>query len=251
MPPPAPSARDKTPRFPGELIRHGGWRSSRCTLSDRDGPERRGERGGTVSPAAVRPWGRKWGQASAKRRRHRRPHPGDQGELDEGGWTSNGQRYSRWRAVAQDETVREMVGQRRRPTPAAQQVCRTLLTGLPAGPRGRLTAPRQRDGAAPRARLPGVAHRPRRSRQNRWEPAPRPPRQRERRLPGGTSAGPAPRCVAASGPMAHPGRPRGPLWSAPESRHERRQRGERGAAMTGTERAAARAGRPGERHPLA
>ena len=197
MPPPAPSERDKHPRFPGEIIRHGGGLSYRFTLSSRAVPERRCERGGTVSPAAVRPWGRKLGQASAKRLRHRRPHPGDQWDREEGCLTSNGPRHSRWRAVAQDEKVLEIVVQSRRHTPAAQQCCRTLLQGLPSGPRGLITDTLQRVGAAQREILPGVAHRQRRSRKNRCETAPRPPRQRERRLPGGTSAGHAPRCLAA------------------------------------------------------
>jgi hypothetical protein len=56
MPPPADPARDTNPRLPGAMLRHGGWLSSRCTLSSRDGQALLGARGLPVSREAIRPW---------------------------------------------------------------------------------------------------------------------------------------------------------------------------------------------------
>jgi putative transposase len=99
MTPPADPARDKHHRFPGEIISHGVWLSSRFTLSDRDVQELLCERGITVSHEGVRQWRRKCGQDDANRLRRRRPQPGENWHLDEVFLTINGQRHSLWRAV--------------------------------------------------------------------------------------------------------------------------------------------------------
>jgi putative transposase len=128
--------------------------------------------------------------------------------------------------------------QSRRNKQAAKKFFRTLLQGLQYVPRVIMTDKLKRDGAAKRERLPGVAPRQSRSRKNRCEHAHRPPRQRERRMQGFTSAGHAQRCLSAYGPMAQHCHPRRHRLSAPEYRQEMRQRFESWAAMTGTERAA-------------
>ena len=57
-------------------------------------------------------------------------------------------------------------------------------------------------GAATRGLLPGVAHRPHRSRNNRAENAHQPTCQRARRMQRWQSSGQAPRCLSACGPRA-------------------------------------------------
>jgi hypothetical protein len=106
------------------------------------------------------------------------------------------------------------------------------------------------DGAAKGERLPGVEHRRSRDLKNRCEHAHRPTRQRVYRMQGLKSAGHAQRLLSTYGPMAQHFRPRRPLWSAAASRQEMRKRFASWAAITGTKRAASRAGRTGKRHSL-
>src|SRR5262245_51852412 len=54
MTPPTEAARYKNHRFPGEIISHGGWLSSRFPLSDRDVQELLFERGIEVTHEAIR-----------------------------------------------------------------------------------------------------------------------------------------------------------------------------------------------------
>jgi len=81
---PAPNSRSQNHRFPGEIIRHAGWRYFRCCLSFRDVEELRLERGVMVTYEALRTWSRKFGQQYVKQLRRRRPRPGDKGHRDEG-----------------------------------------------------------------------------------------------------------------------------------------------------------------------
>src|SRR5262245_48949707 len=74
---PADTKRYKHHRFPGAIISHGVWLSSRFTLSYRDVQELLFERGITVSHEAIHQWCHKFGQGYANQRRHRRPQPGD------------------------------------------------------------------------------------------------------------------------------------------------------------------------------
>jgi putative transposase len=239
MPPPATPERDKHPRVPADLMRHGLWLYYRCGLSSRDVAERLCVRGVRVTYAAIRKWCRTFGHAYANQLRRWRPRPGDKGHVDEVCLTLHGARPALWRAVDQDGNGLALLGQRRRNTPAAPQCFRTLLKGLPYVPRVLITAKLKSEGAAQREMLPGVAPRQHRSRHNRAEHSHQPTRQRERRMQGLTSAGHAQRFLAAYGPIAHHFRPRRPRLSAPGDRQEMPQRVPIWAESTGTERAAA------------
>ena len=146
---------DKRHRCPAAISSHCVGRSFRCSLSSRDVQELMAERGGIVSHAAVRYWGRKFGQGSAKQLRRRRPQPGAKGHLDEAFLPINGARYSLGRAVDQDDTVLDILGPSRRNQPAAKQCCKKLRKGLPYVPRVRITDTLQSDAAAKREVLPG------------------------------------------------------------------------------------------------
>jgi putative transposase len=193
-----------------------------------------------VTDEALRQWGRPFGHASAPQRRHRRPQPGDQGPLDEGCLPLHAARHSLWRAVDQAGARLDILGQRRRHKAAAKQLFRTRLQGVRDVPRLIITDHLNRDGAATRELLPGVDHRQPRDLNHRAVNLHPPTRQRERRLPGFNSPGQAQRCLSADGPMAPHVRPRRHLRSAPELRHERRQRFQRWGEITGTVMAASR-----------
>jgi putative transposase len=203
MPPPADTERYKHHRFPSDILSHGVWLSSRFLLSERDVPELLCERGIAVTHEAIRPWGRKFGQAYATQRKRRRPRTGDTWHLDEVWLTMHGKRHDLWRAVDQDDHVLDTLMQSRRSKQAAKKFLRTLLTGLPYVPRVRITEKRKSDGAAQRERLPGVEHRQSRSLNNHCEHSHRPTRQREERMQGLKSVGHAPRFVSAYGPIPH------------------------------------------------
>jgi putative transposase len=149
----------------------------------------------------MRPWGLTCGPDVAHQLRRRQPRPGDTWHLDAVFRTINGARHDLWRAVAQDGTGRDSLGQPRRPKKAATQCCRTLLNGCHDVPRVRVTAQLKRDGAAKRA-----------------DHAPQPTRQRDGRLQRCTSPGHALRCLSVSGPIAHYCRPRRHLFPAPAYR---------------------------------
>jgi len=166
MTPPATSERYKNHRFPGEIIRHGGWLYSRFTLSSRDVQEVLFERGITVSHEAIRKWCRKFGQQYAHHLHHRRPRPGDKWYLDEVFLTIHGERHDLWRAVDQHDNVLDILVQRRRNKRAAKKCFRKLLKGLLYVPRVIMTDTLKSYGAAKREMLPGVEHRQSRSRNN-------------------------------------------------------------------------------------
>jgi putative transposase len=195
------------------------------------------ERGIDVTPAAIRHWCRKFGQAYANQLKRRRAQPGEKWHLDEVFLTIHGKRHSLWRAVDQDGHVLDILVQGRRTTHAANKFFRKLRKGLPYVPRVIITDKLKSDGAAKREILPGVAHRQRRSLNNRCEHSHRPPRQREYRMQGFTSAGHAPRFLSAYGPIAQHCRPRRHLWSAAAYRQEMKNRFASWAEIAGTERA--------------
>ena len=238
MTPPADTARYKNHRFPGEIISHGVWLSSRFTLSSRDVQALLFERGIDVSHEAIRQWCRKFGQDDANRLRRRRPQPGDKWYLDAVFLTINGKRHSLWRAVDQDENVLDILVQSRRNKQAAKKCFRTLLKGCQYVPRVIITDKLKSDGAAKREILPGVAHRQSRYLNNRCENSHRPTRHRAYRMQGFKSAGHAQRFLSVYGPIARHFRPRRHLLSASEYREEMRNRFARWAVITGTERAA-------------
>jgi len=135
MTPPADTERDKNHRFPGEILSHGGWLSSRFPLSYRDVEELLFERGLPVAHAAIRQWGPQCGQDYARRLRRRRPQPGDTWHLDEVFLTIYGERHYLGRAVDQDEHVLDLLGQSRRTKHAAKKFFRKLLKGWQYVPR--------------------------------------------------------------------------------------------------------------------
>jgi putative transposase len=239
------------PRFPAESISHAVWLYVRFCLSYRDVEELRCARGMIVTYEAMRKWCRQFGQSYAKELRQRRPRPGDTWHLDEVCLTITGERYDLWRAVDQDGSVLDILVQSRRHKKAAQQFFRKRLRGLMYVPRLILTDQLNSDGAAKQERLPEVAHRQRRSLNNRCAPSHRPTRQRDRRLPGCKSPGHAQRCLSAYGPIAQHCRPRQHRLSASADRHEMRHRFESWAEITGTERATYEAGRTRIAYPCA
>jgi putative transposase len=218
MTPLADIARYKNHRFPGEIISHGVWLYYRFTLSYRDVEELLFERGVTVSHEAVRQWCQKCGQAYANQLRRRRPRPGDKWHLDEVFVTVNGERHYLWRAVDQDDNVLDIPVQRRRNKGAAKKFFRQLLKGLTYVPRVIITDKLKSYGAAKREILPGVEHRQSRHLNNRCENSHRPTRQREWRMQGFKSPGPAQRFLSAYGPIAQHFRPRRHLLSASDYR---------------------------------
>jgi putative transposase len=195
-------------------------------------------RGIDVTYEAIRQWCRKFGQEYANRLRRCRPRPGDKWHMDEVFLTINSQRHYLWRAVDQDDTVLDILVQRRRKKQAAKKFFRKLLKGLPYVPRVVITDQLKSYGAAKREVLPGVADRQSRYLNNRCENSHRPTRQREYRMQGFKSAGHAQRFLSAYGPIAQHFRSGRHLLAAPEYRHEMRQRFERWADVTGTEWAA-------------
>jgi putative transposase len=251
MTPPANTVRYKNHHFPGEIISHGVWLYYRFTLSYRDVQELLFERGMTVSHEAVRQWCREFGQDDAHRLRRRRPQPGDKWHLDEVFLTIHGERHDLWRAIDQDYNVLDMLVQSRRNQQAAKKFFRKLLKGLTSVPRVIITDQLKSYGAAKREILPGVEHRQSRYLNNRCEHSHRPTRQREYRMQGFKSAGHAQRFLSAYGPIAQHFRPRRHVLSAVEYREEIRSRFGSWAEGTGTERAAERVSRTGERHLLA
>jgi len=202
----APS--DTRQRFPPEISAHAVWRSCRFARSDRDVAALLAARGVIVTDEAVRQWCRTCGQQYAHALRRRRPRPGDTWHSDEVFVLINGVPHSLWRAVDQDGNILDILVQRRRNKQAAREFFRRLLTDRASVPRVIITDKRARCGAARRAVRPSVAHRRHKGRHNRAEHAHQPTRERARRRRRCESPGHAQRCLAASGPLAAPCRPR-------------------------------------------
>ena len=148
--------------------------------------------------------------------------------------TINGERHDLWRAVDQDGNGLDIPVQRRREKIAAKKFFRKLLKGLTYMPRVLITDQLKSYGAARRESLPRVEHRQHRSLNNRAEHSHQPTRQRERRLQGFKSSGPAQRLLAAYGPIASHCRPRRHLLTAPKYRQEMAHRFQTWRGITGT-----------------
>jgi putative transposase len=148
----------KNHRFPAEIISHAIGLYFRFCLSFRDVEEIGLGRGVVIPYEAVRKWCRKFGQADAHPLRRRRPRPGEKWHMDEVFVTSKGEHHYLWRAVAQEGTVLDILGQPRREKNAAQKFFRTLLKGLTYVLRVIVTEKLQGYGAAKREILPGVEH---------------------------------------------------------------------------------------------
>ena len=112
--------------FPPEIIQHAIWLYLRFTLSYRDVEELLAERGLDISYETVRRWVLKFGPATARRLRQRRPRPSNRWHLDEMVVRIAGERLYLWRAVDDEGEVLDMV-QRRRDTRSALRLMRKLL----------------------------------------------------------------------------------------------------------------------------
>ena len=219
-----------------EIINHGVWLYFRFCLSYRDVEELLFARGIIVSYEAIRKWCRKFGQQYANQLRHRRPQPGDKWHLDEVFLTIHDKRHYLWRAVDQDGHALDILVQRRRNKTAAKKFFRKLLKGCQYVPRVIVTDQLKSYAAAKREILPSIEQRQHRYFNNRAENSHQPTRQRERRLQGFKSPGHAQRLLSAYGPVAQRFRPRRHLLTAPEYRHEMRQRCQMWGETTGTVR---------------
>ena len=169
-------------RFLPEIIAHAVWLYRRLSLSFREVEEMLAERGVIVSYEAVRQWCLKFGQAFAKRLRHRRGQCGDTWHLDEVFIRIGSARYYLWRAVDRDEEVFGILVQKRRNTHAAKRFFRKLLKGLCYVPNKLVTDKLRSYGAARRTMLPSVTHCTTQYANNRAEVSHQPTRQRERQM---------------------------------------------------------------------
>ncbi len=187
-----------------------------------------------LTDETVRQWCRTFGQGDANARRRRRPRPGATWQLAAVFVQMNGTQHDRWRAVAQDGHVRDILVQSRRNKAAAKQVCRTRRKGLASVPRVVSTDTLARDDAARRARLPSVEHRRHNGLNTRAEHAHHPTRERERRMRRFKSPGHARRFLAAYGPSASHCRPRRHRRTAAGYRPTRAARVAAWRVVTGT-----------------
>ena len=144
-----------------------------------------------VSYEAIRQWCRTFGHADVNQLRRRHPRPGDTWHLDAVLLTIHGTRHDLGRAVDQEGTVLDMLGQRRRSKIAVKTFFRKLLKGCQDVPRVIVTDERKRYNASKQEVLPGVEHRQYRYVNNRAEHSHQPTRQRERRLQDFKSPGQA------------------------------------------------------------
>lgn len=93
------------------------------------------ERGVDVSHEAIQLWTLKFGGEYARRLRHRRGRCGDTWHLDECFVKIAGEQVYLWRAVDQEDEVRDILVKKRRNAKAAKRFFRKLLKGLRYAPR--------------------------------------------------------------------------------------------------------------------
>jgi putative transposase len=118
----------------------------------------------------------------ARKRRRRRPKPGDTWHLGEVYLRINGELHYLWRAVDQHGVVLDILVQERRNGSAAKRFFKRLLAGLKYKPRKIVTDGLRSYGVASRDLLPDVRHRTSRYLNNRAENSHRPTRRRERQM---------------------------------------------------------------------
>src|SRR6266700_4710033 len=198
----ANTERYKHHRFPGEIISHGVWLSSRFPLRHRDVQELLCERGIDVTHEVIRQWCLKFGQDYANQLKRRRAQPGDKWYLDEVFLTINGELHYLWRAVDQDGNVLDILVQSRRNKKAAKRFFRKLLKGQHYVPRVIITDKLKSYGAAKRELLPGVEHRQHKGLNNLAENSHQPTRLREKKMRRFKSAKHTQRFLSAFGPIA-------------------------------------------------
>jgi putative transposase len=96
-------------RFPAEIISHAIWLYHVFSLSLRDVELILAERGITVTHESIRQWGLRFGADFARKRRRRRPKPGDTWHLDEVFLRINDVLHYLWRAVDQHGVVLDIL----------------------------------------------------------------------------------------------------------------------------------------------
>jgi putative transposase len=190
-------------RFPAEVISHAIWLYFRFPLSLRMVEEMLAARGIEVSHETVRQWALKFGHSFATQIRRRRPAPGDKWPLDEVVITMSGRKHGLWRAVDQPGAVLDLLVQSRRNAKAAKRWLWTLHKKQGMAPRVMITDTLARYGAAKRAIMPGVDHRPHRGWTNRTENSHQPTRRRERIMKRFKSAGQAQRFLSVHDQVAN------------------------------------------------
>ena len=114
-------------RFHLDIIRRAVWMYFRFNLSFRDVEELMIERGVDVSYETIRRWVDKFGSTYAKRIRSRSERTSPVWHLDEVYTKINGKMVYLWRAIDDEDTILDIVVQKRRNTKAATRLLRKLL----------------------------------------------------------------------------------------------------------------------------
>ena len=114
-------------RFPAEIISHAVWLYHVFSLSLRDVELILAERGILVTHEGIRHWCLKFGAGFARRRRRRRPQPGDTWHLDEVFIRIRGVLHYLWRAVDEHGVVLDISRTRpSSPSPSAAQTSEVI-----------------------------------------------------------------------------------------------------------------------------
>ena len=180
--PARPTSRYRSNWFPSEIISHAGRLYHRFSLSFRNAEELLAERRVIVSYEAACQWCFKFGQAVAKKLRHRRGPPGDTWHIDELFIRIRGETYYLWRAVDQDGQTLDILVQKRCNTQAAKRFFRKFLKGLRYVLNRFVTDKVRSYQAAHRTTCPSVYHCTMQYGSNRAEVSHQPTRQRERHM---------------------------------------------------------------------
>ena len=196
-----PSSLYERHRFPGEIISHAVWLSSRFLLSSRDVEELLAERGLEVSYETVRRWVLKFGPAFGRNLRRLRPRPADTWHLDEMVVSIQGRRMYLWRAVDSEGEILDLLVQPRRDKAAALRLMRKLVRKQGYGPRVLVTDRLQSYAAARRQLGLSARHEQGLRKNNRAENSHQVVRRRERKLQRFKSARSAQRFLSMQAPV--------------------------------------------------
>ena len=221
-------------RFPRSVIGYAVCAYHRFALSLRDVEDSLAARGITVSYETIRDWVARFGVQFAAKVRRDRPYPTDKWHLDEVVVAINGRKHWLWRAVdgAEDREliwginslthgdVLDILVQSRRNTVAARRFFRKLFKTW-GQPRVIITDKLRSYAAAKSKLIPGIAHRQRKSLNNRAEASHRHPRRREKIMGRFKSSRQAQRFLSVHDQTALLFRPRRYRLSTRSYRHAR------------------------------